>query len=154
MEKNKYDKILLKLLINFMKVHGINKKQIIYKKINNLYNINIIKPFNDVKKLKEWHMTLFRFTNFNIKSELITLLTKYSLYEEFIQNMIKFNKFNTIDELINNDKTYIALLIDAAFIWNQTEEGYYLWHDVDELWRKKVNEKYDQIKLRWDDELL
>lgn len=153
MENNKYDKILLRLLVNFMKIHDINKLMgNKVHEINNLYRLDILNPFNDLK-LKEWKLALLRFTNFDVKYELIKFLTEYDIFDEFMQNMINFKKFNAINELINNDKTSISLLIDAAFIWSETKKGHYFWSDINHLWVKKVNEKYDQIKSRWNDEL-
>lgn len=153
MENNKYDKILLRLLVNFMKIHDINKLMgNKVHEINNLYRLDILNPFNDLK-LKEWKLALLRFTNFDVKYELIKFLTEYDIFDEFMQNMINFKKFNTINELINNDKTSISSLIDAAFIWSETKNGHYFWSDINHIWVKKVNEKYDQIKSRWNDEL-
>lgn len=153
MENNKYDKILLRLLVNFMKIHDINKLMgNKVHEINNLYRLDILNPFNDLK-LKEWKLALLRFTNFDVKYELIKFLTEYDIFDEFMQNMINFKKFNAINELINNDKTPISLLIDAAFIWSETKKGHYFWSDINHIWVKKVNEKYDQIKSRWNDEL-
>ena len=153
MENNKYDKILLRLLVNFMKIHDINKLMgNKVHEINNLYRLDILNPFNDLK-LKEWKLALLRFTNFDVKYELIKFLTEYDIFDEFMQNMINFKKFNAINELINNDKTSISLLIDAAFIWSETKKGHYFWSDINQIWVKKVNEKYDQIKSRWNDEL-
>ena len=153
MENNKYDKILLRLLVNFMKIHDINKLMgNKVHEINNLYRLDILNPFNDLK-LKEWKLALLRFTNFDVKYELIKFLTEYDIFDEFMQNMINFKKFNAINELINNDKTSISLLIDAAFIWSETKKGHYFWSDINHLWVKKVKKKYDQIKSRWNDEL-
>ena len=153
MENNKYDKILLRLLVNFMKIHDINKLMgNKVHEINNLYRLDILNPFNGLK-LKEWNLALLRFANFDVKYELIKFLTEYGIFDEFMQNMINFKKFNAINELINNDKTSISLLIDAAFIWSETKKGHYFWSDINHIWVKKVNEKYDQIKSRWNDEL-
>ena len=153
MENNKYDKILLRLLVNFMKIHDINKLMgNKVHEINNLYRLDILNPFNGLK-LKEWNLALLRFAKFDVKYELIKFLTEYDIFDEFMQNMINFKKFNAINELINNDKTSISLLIDAAFIWSETKKGHYFWSDINHLWVKKVNEKYDQIKSRWNDEL-
>ena len=153
MENNKYDKILLRLLVNFMKIHDINKLMgNKVHEINNLYRLDILNPFNGLK-LKEWNLALLRFAKFDVKYELIKFLTEYDIFDEFMQNMINFKKFNAINELINNDKTSISLLIDAAFIWSETKKGHYFWADISHIWVKKVNEKYDQIKSRWNDEL-
>ena len=47
MENNKYDKILLRLLVNFMKIHDINKLMgNKVHEINNLYRLDILNPFN------------------------------------------------------------------------------------------------------------
>lgn len=79
--------------------------------------------------------------------KLSDFLKKHNVYEKFINySLEEFNTLNKISKGILNE-----VMLNTAFRWAKTSEGYKFWSNLDDLFRSSEEEIYDMDDILYEE---
>lgn len=152
-----------KLLIRFIKE---NTNMMLSCKILKKYDVNkvnnIILPFDDDKYINKWIKILItKRYNKTSKEMFIEFLKEMNSYDKFETNLKNnlLKKSNTgYDSItfpyfeINSLCKYLDVprYIVMAFVWENTDEGYYFWEKLNDKWCTRYDGMIKQIKREYE----
>lgn len=120
------------LFLKFIKINKVYKK---YKNnINHLKHIDMFAnmPINILIKWEDYYLEKIHNTN------------KTHILNEFLQkNNIKESYYKIIHKhhvIVNNLELFS--MIDGAFMWSSTDEGYYFWRDINVSYNTYIKNNY------------
>lgn len=79
---------------------------------------------------------------------LIRFLKQNNAYEAFIENIINPRQFNSVKELLNNITLSLEELLQASFIWSDSNQGEKYWKELNLKWKEYLKHlKLNEIKV-------
>ena len=72
------------------------------------------------------------------KEERQTLLKKQNWYKLFVKQVLLLRSSKRLKVLIKSG--YGPYLINSAFAWEESQEGYYYWQEISYEWEKLVRD--------------